>query len=214
MEYLILVFKMGDNESNLNHEEKKLLLKDYNHRINNDLQALLAFIKLQRRFGIDKDEIINSSCVTVASISAIQNIMYNTEHEENFISINEFCEEFMRILNEYYSEFNIGFSYEIENDFYIRSKKVFHFMFLINEMINLSLDFSFKENDEKKINFNLEKNGEECSLIYSDNGSGFKESLKESDFRNLLFDQLVKQIDGNIESSDNNSIVSINFSSK
>ena len=214
MEYLILVFKMGDNESNLNHEEKKLLLKDYNHRINNDLQALLAFIKLQRRFGIDKDEIINSSCVTVASISAIQNIMYNTEHEENFISINEFCEEFMRILNEYYSEFNIGFSYEIENDFYIRSKKVFHFMFLINEMINLSLNFSFKENDEKKINFNLEKNGEECSLIYSDNGSGFKESLKESDFRNLLFDQLVKQIDGNIESSDNNSIVSINFSSK
>lgn len=125
MEYLILVFKMGDNESNLNHEEKKLLLKDYNHRINNDLQALLAFIKLQRRFGIDKDEIINSSCVTVASISAIQNMMYNTEHEENFISINEFCEEFMRILNEYYSEFNIGFSYEIENDFYIRSKKYF-----------------------------------------------------------------------------------------
>lgn len=87
-------------------------------------------------------------------------------------------------------------------------------MFLINEMINLSLDFSFKENDEKKINFNLEKNGEECSLIYSDNGSGFKESLKESDFRNLLFDQLVKQIDGNLESSDNNSIVSIKFSSK
>ena len=47
--------------TNLSPDEKRSLLKEYNHRINNDLQALLAFIKLQRRFGIDNDEIINSS---------------------------------------------------------------------------------------------------------------------------------------------------------
>lgn len=34
--------------ANFNPDEKRLLLKDYNHRLNNDLQAVLAFIKLKK----------------------------------------------------------------------------------------------------------------------------------------------------------------------
>ena len=84
-------------------------------------------------------------------------------------------------------------------------------MFLLNEMINFSIDFSLNDNLEKKISFNLEKTGEECLLTYSDNGSGIKDTISESNSRNLLFEQLIKQIDGTLESSDENSIVSIKF---
>lgn len=197
--------------TNINPDEKRALLRDFNHRINNDLQALLAFIKLQRRFGIDNEEILNSSCVSIASISAIQNLMYNTDDAEGLISINEFFEDFIKILNEYYAKFNIGFSKEIENDFLMHPKKTFHLMFLVNEMINLSIDFSFKDDSEKKISFKVEKNGEECLLTYSDNGSGIKEIISESDMRTLLFEQSVKQINGTVE-SDSNSTISIKFS--
>ena len=61
--------------ANFNPDEKRLLLKDYNHRLNNDLQAVLAFIKLKKRFGIDDDEIVTFSCVSIASLSAIQNLI-------------------------------------------------------------------------------------------------------------------------------------------
>lgn len=196
---------------NLDSDEKRLLLKEYNHRVNNDLQVLLAFIKLQKRLGIDKDEIINSSCISIASISLIQNMMYKTDNSKNYISIDEFINDYIIILNDNYSEFNIDFYNEIENDFIMNPKKVFHIMFLLNEMINFSIDFSLNDNLEKKISFNLEKTGEECLLTYSDNGSGIKDTISESNSRNLLFEQLIKQIDGTLESSDENSIVSIKF---
>ena len=198
--------------TNLNPDEKRSLLKEYNHRINNDLQALLAFIKLQRRFGIDNEEIINSSCVSIASISAIQNMMYDTDDDENYISTRGFFEDFIKILNEYYSQFNIKFSNEIKTDFNIHPKKMFHLMFLINEMINLSVNFSFEEGAQSEISLNLEKTGKKCLLTYSDNGSGIKETISESSRRTVLFEQLIKQIDGTLESSDSNSIISIEFS--
>ena len=121
-------------------------------------------------------------------------------------------EDFIKILNEYYSKFNIQFSNEIKTDFYIHPKKMFHLMFLINEMINLSINFSFEESTQNQISFNLEKNEDKCLLTYSDNGSGIKETISESSRRTVLFEQLIKQIDGTLESSDSNSIISIEFS--
>lgn len=197
---------------NLNPDEKRLILNDYNHRINNDLQALLAFIKLQKRFEIDDDEIINFSCISIASISLIQNMMYNTDDEENFIGVSEFFEGFIKILNDNLSKFNILFSGDVENDFDMNPKKMFHLMFLINEMINLSIDVSFDENQKKEIQFAIEKKGHDCLLTYSDNGSGIKETISESRTRSFLFMPLIKQIDGNLESSDENSLIRIKFS--
>lgn len=197
--------------TDLNPDEKRLLLKNFNHRLNNDLQEVLALIKLKKRFNIDKDEIINFSCVSIASMSSIQNLMYNTNHESDYISTSEFFDDFVKILNDYYSKSNIEFSSEIE-DFYASPKKVFQLMLLVNEMLSLSLDFSFNDELEKKISFNLEKIGEKCLLTYSDNGSGIKETISESSRRTVLFEQLIKQIDGSLESSDSNSIISIEFS--
>lgn len=197
--------------TDLNPDEKRLLLKNFNHRLNNDLQEVLALIKLKKRFNIDKDEIINFSCVSIASMSSIQNLMYNTNHESDYISTAEFFDDFVKILNDYYSKSNIEFSNEIE-DFYASPKKVFQLMLLVNEMLSLSLDFSFNDELEKKISFNLEKIGEKCLLTYSDNGSGIKETISESSRRTVLFEQLIKQIDGSLESSDSNSIISIEFS--
>lgn len=198
--------------ANFNPDEKRLLLKDYNHRLNNDLQAVLAFIKLKKRFGIDDDEIVTFSCVSIASLSAIQNLMYNSDNSENLISANEFFEEFIKILNDYYSKFNLRFFNELKTDFYIDPKKIFHLMLLINEMVNLSINFSFNDDSEHNISFNLEKIGEECLLTYSDNGSGIKGTISESNMRTALFEQLVKQIDGVSEPSDANSTISIRFS--
>ena len=196
--------------TDLNPDEKRLLLKNFNHRLNNDLQEVLALIKLKKRFNIDKDEIINFSCVSIASMSSIQNLMYNTNHESDYISTAEFFDDFVKILNDYYSKSNIEFSSEIE-DFYASPKKVFQLMLLVNEMLSLSLDFSFNDELEKKISFNLEKIGEEGLLTYSDNGSGIKEIISGSEIRAVLFEQLIKQIDGTLESSDSDSSISIKF---
>ena len=196
--------------TDLNPDEKRLLLKNFNHRLNNDLQEVLALIKLKKRFNIDKDEIINFSCVSIASMSSIQNLMYNTNHESDYISTAEFFDDFVKILNDYYSKSNIEFSNEIE-DFYASPKKVFQLMLLVNEMLSLSLDFSFNDELEKKISFNLEKIGEEGLLTYSDNGSGIKEIISESDIRAVLFEQLIKQVDGTLESSDSDSVISVKF---
>lgn len=193
-----------------NSNQSRLILKNYNHRLNNDLQALLAFIKIQRRFEIDNDEILNFTCVSIASISVIQNLMYDAD-DEKLISTDEFLEGFIKILEDHYSKLNIGFSSEIEQDFLLNPKKMFQLMFLINQMVNQSIAFSFEGDSQNKINFNLEKNEDECLLTYSDNGSGIKEEISGSDIGGVLFEQLLKQIDGTLESSDDNSTILIKF---
>ena len=82
---------------------------------------------------------------------------------------------FLKSLSKF-SIFNLRFFNELKTDFYIDPKKIFHLMLLINEMVNLSINFSFKDDSEHNISFNLEKIGEECLLTYSDDGSGIKEN--------------------------------------
>lgn len=199
-----MVFKME------NPDEKRLILREYNHRLNNDLQALLAFIKIQRRFEIDDDEIINFTCISIASISSIQNLMYNAE-DANLISTYEFLEDFIKILNDQYVRSGIGFSTQVKQDFLLNPKRMFQLMFILNEMINQSIAFSFEGDSQNMISFNLERVEEECLLTYSDNGLGIKEEISGSSIRGVLFEQLLKQIDGTLESSQDNSTILIRF---
>lgn len=201
------------NSNNLNSNEKKILLKEFNHELNNNLQFLLAFIKLQKRFGIDDDEIINSTCVSIASISLIQNEKCNLDNEDGLILIKDFFKDYLGILNEYYSKFNIGFSIEIEEDFCLKTKKLFHLISLINELINLSIDYTFNDSidNDNKISINIKRNLGDGLLVYSDNGLGIKKFLSSSNLRNLLFEQLLKQIGGNLEFSDDDSLFTIKF---
>lgn len=199
------------NSNNLNSNEKKILLKEFNHELNNNLQFLLAFIKLQKRFGIDDDEIINSTCVSIASISLIQNKKYNLDNEDGLILIKDFFKDYLGILNEYYSKFNIDFSIEIEEDFYSKTKKLFHLISLINELINLSIDYTFNNSIENKISINIKRNLDDGLLVYSDSGLGIKKFLSSSNLRNSLIEQLIKQIDGSLEFSDDDSLFTIKF---
>lgn len=199
------------NSNNLNSNEKKILLKEFNHELNNNLQFLLAFIKLQKRFGIDDDEIINSTCVSIASISLIQNKKYNLDNEDGLILIKDFFKDYLGILNEYYSKFNIDFSIEIEEDFYLKTKKLFHLISLINELINLSIDYTFNNSIENKISINIKRNLDDGLLVYSDSGLGIKKFLSSSNLRNSLIEQLIKQIDGSLEFSDDDSLFTIKF---
>lgn len=199
------------NSNNLNSNEKKILLKEFNHELNNNLQFLLAFIKLQKRFGIDNNEIINSTCVSIASISLIQNKKYNLDNEDGLILIKDFFKDYLGILNEYYSKFNIDFSIEIEEDFYLKTKKLFHLISLINELINLSIDYTFNNSIENKISINIKRNLDDGLLVYSDSGLGIKKFLSSSNLRNSLIEQLIKQIDGSLEFSDDDSLFTIKF---
>lgn len=190
------------------HDEKRAVLKKFNHRLNNDIQALLAFMKLQKRFGIDDEEIVNFSYVSIASVSAIQNLMYYSD--DGLVGSGEFFGEFIKILNDHYIRSGIAFSNESEADVRIKPKETFHLMMLLNEMIDLSMEFSFSEVSSKKITFKTEEVDGGCLLTYSDNGSGIAPVLSESKMRKILFDQLVNQIDGTAEYPDDNT-VSIRF---
>ncbi|WP_407375365.1 histidine kinase dimerization/phosphoacceptor domain -containing protein [Methanobrevibacter sp.] len=188
--------------ANLNPDERRAVLKQFNHRINNDLQALLAFIKLKQRFGVDNAEILNFSSVSIASISAIQNQMYYAD-DESEISAGEFLNEFKKVLDDNYSRSNVEFSYNIKSDFSMHPKTIFHMMFLLNEMVSLTLSTG----ECTKIGFELEKNENDCILTYSD--TGIKETLSGSDMRKLLFEQSLKQIRGILLSD--NPVISIRF---
>lgn len=79
----------------------------------------------------------------------------------------------------------------------------------LEDLGNLSINFSFENDLENKISFNLEKTYDECLFNYFDNGFGIKEVISESSSRTIFVNQLIKQIEGTVQSHE--TFISIRF---
>ena len=75
---------------------------------------------------MDNDEILNFSCVSISSVSAIQNMMYDSDDDESRIGTAGFFESLKKILDDHYARSNVRFTNETADDFLMNPKKMFH----------------------------------------------------------------------------------------
>jgi len=183
--------------------KNKLLLKEVNHRVKNNMQMVSSLLELQTSHVNDD----NSKKALKSSISRIRALGY--AHQElyknddySFVFIHDYLK---LIVDQLCHNLDCSVTLDIDTSFQMQIEKAQSLGFIINELITNSVKHAWKEGGFKRIDIKLFNDKKNARLIYKDNGKGFPENFEYSKQKSLgstLISSFVsRQLGGQIEMS-------------
>lgn len=185
------------------NDQKTTMLKEIHHRVKNNLHIVNSLLRIQSS-KIEDEHIVQMFKKTqrrVLSMAILHEKMYQSENLKN-LNAKEHFESLIRDLVDTY-----GINKNIELDVSITPVKftmdtLLPLGLIINELINNSLKYAFKEKEKGKISIHIKttKRKGYYELIIGDDGIGIKEgqSLKSNQIGANLVYAFVKQLKGTI----------------
>ena len=171
--------------------ENILLLKEMHHRVKNNLQVMSSILSLQKNYFNDDllKKVLDQSISRIKTMALIHESLYS---KNNLEKIN---------LKIYFEQL---FSYHLDNlpsvtldlklpNISLSIEKMMPLGMIINELISNSLKHAFEKERNPKITFLIRENKSELTVLYSDNGSGYANDVKNSfglDLINTLIQDL------------------------
>ncbi|MEK6256194.1 MAG: PAS domain S-box protein [Chloroflexota bacterium] len=185
-------------------EEKEVLIKEIHHRVKNNLQIISSLLYLQSKRTEDENSIsiLRDSQNRVKAMALIHEKLYQSSDLAN-VDLGEYLEGIVRSLFQTYgtSRENIKLDIQVAG-INMGVEMAIPCGMIVNELVSNALKHAFNEDAKGKISINVvnPKTGE-CTLILSDNGTGFPADL---DFKNTnslglqLVNNLVSQLNGEL----------------
>lgn len=209
----ILKYKIGrleDKNSMLNKSlnDKELLLKEFHHRVKNNLQLVLSILSIQANDcpDISVNELLDKCHYRISSIALIHQNLYMTGNL-NKVDFQTYTEELVTNIIKSFS--NIDFiRHEIftnNNQFNLQTS--ISLGLIISELASNSIKHAFKDNIAGVIYIEINRldNNSSFELIFGDNGCGTNDLIlveKATSFGLELVELLVSQLNGNITKID------------
>lgn len=192
-----------EEELNEINNENVILLQEVHHRVRNNLQLILSFLNLDKRFGVKTaDEIINSTLSRVTSMS----ITYQQAYENDKISLINFGDFIENNINKFlniYEVEGIETILDVDKDISVCPNVFSPLTLIFNELLSNSVNYAYEEDQDKKLFITLKKIDDDTAyLIIEDNGKGLDESIDINSSKTLgftLIKLLSHQVDGKIE---------------
>ncbi len=178
--------------------EKDLLYQELNHRVKNNLQMILALIKLQ----ISKTHLQQTKGeleVTKNRINSISTLYekLNINSAEHNLSTFEYTQSIVQSFSPNFAK-NIQVHYAIEYDLKVDS--LVYYGLILNELVTNAMKYAFEGVyiNEKIIMISLKKKDQLLSLIIEDNGRGYQEKREGSLGLEIVNTLVTKQLFGTI----------------
>ncbi len=184
--------------------DKEILLQEIHHRVKNNLQIIVSLLKLQSKHIFDQRdlEIFNNSRSRVETMSLIHEKLYKSKDISN-INFDTYIRELASYLLKAYKVQQEDIELVINaNNVKLGIDTAIPCGLIINELIINIFKFAFPAGRKGKIEITVAKEGDDVTLIVSDDGVGLPPDfdLSKSDSLGLqLVDTLIKQLDGNVE---------------
>ena len=195
------------------NKENEILLKEIHHRVKNNLQIIASLLNLQSNSITDQNTLdaVEESRNRVNSMALIHQKLYQgdnlaaIEMKDYFETIGQaIIESFGEKANRVKLEVSMS---EIEFDL----DTAIPIGLITNELITNSLKHAFTENDHGKVSIKMEKEENNLiQLVIADNGKGTLSSdneKNESGFGSLLVNLLTSQLNGQLERSASDGMV-------
>ena len=191
-------------------DENKLLLKELNHRVNNNIALILSLVKFQY-YEIDdpkykeKFQSLEHRIKTIAA--AHEQLLYDRENldGENY-DVQEYLSKITNALLEI-SIKNVQVNLEIRN-IKLNIDTMLPIGILINELMSNSLKHAIFEN-ELIIEIQINLHQSEIEIMYKDSGTIFKETTKTKSLGVNIINSMVKQLKGSIQRKGSEYIISL-----
>lgn len=181
-------------------EQNKLLLKELNHRVNNNLALILSLVKFQY-YEIDepkykdKFQSLEHRIKTIAA--AHEQLLYNKENVEgeNY-DVQEYLSKITNALIEISTK-NIQLNLDAKN-INLNIDTMLPIGILINELMSNSLKHAII-NDKLIIDFKITLQKSNISIIYKDSGTTFIEKTNTKSLGISIINSMVKQLKGTLK---------------
>lgn len=187
------------------YNEVELLIRESNHRMKNNLNLLLRFISLEKRFNKeDPEKIIEHSIGRIESLSILHEKLYNADNLKD-INVKEYLNSLSIELDSLFSaEGNIINYGSNDEDLVLSSEKLIPLSLMLTELLINSFKYAFDDYDvdDKIIDIYIGKFDDKIMLHYSDNGKGLPDGFDPSKNKGLgwmIIQALSDQLDGEYE---------------
>jgi PAS domain S-box-containing protein len=183
---------------------KEFYIREIHHRVKNSLQLLLSIVSIQNTSNksYSAEEIIEGVSNRIRTISSLHDALYQ-KTDKDTVELKEYLDNTFRSAVSTISQ-NINFEV-IGDDINLNIESCTHLGLVFNELITNSMKHAWPEgNKENKIiNITTKLNGNNCNLIYKDNGIGFQLKHDSDGLGKLLIPLLIEQqLNGSILESD------------
>ena len=213
-----LIEEQKDNEIKLNTlvakktnnleialEEKKILLRELNHRVKNNMQTIISLIRLQN--DEIEDSKINMLLSTIQNRISAMSHLHELLYRKDTITFVNAYEYFERIVFEIQQSFEHDIEVEYDTNCTLSSESAIYCGLIINELLTNSFKYAFDENESGFIKIVFFKKDNEYSLLYTDNGKGYDSTIKKESLGLILIETLTKkQLKAQLDINSNNGV--------
>jgi two-component sensor histidine kinase len=184
--------------------EQKILLKEVQHRVKNNLAIISSLINLQGEKTKDEyhRSLFQESRNRLDSIAKVHQMLYTSDSYKS-VNLKQYLEEIILNLRESFSAAHreIEVVTHIEN-IVLDVSTAIPLALILNEVVTNSYKHAFKDVKEGKIEVTLTEVENKIKLVVKDNGSGFdSEAAGKSSLGFHILDGLVEQIDATLNYS-------------
>lgn len=195
-----LLFYLLNRKNRQISQQNALLVKEQNHRFNNNLQTISSLLTLKSNelATHDAKTVLDESKLLIQSISSLQSKLYSADKLVS-VDLQHLIPE---IVTEVITAFNVP---QVKTNFDIKSIVVYaddalSLSLIFTELSINACKYAFTNHQNPTLNVSIKNNQETIQFTFSDNG---KEPIPETSTQNFglfLIRSLVKQLRGTYKS--------------
>jgi two-component sensor histidine kinase/FixJ family two-component response regulator len=184
-------------------EQNKLLLREIQHRVKNNLRTVYGLLDLQSKYIRDEKVLkaLHESQNRIKAMALVHEILYQSP-EITKIDLDTYVKTLGKNLFEFYGIKEKEFSLQTDiPEIFLGVNSAIPVGLIINELMSNALKHAFPDRNKWEIFIRVRKKNHTISMIFRDNGIGIPKDLNWRDTKSLglrMVFSLVEQMKGNI----------------
>lgn len=205
-------------------ETLTVLLREVNHRVKNNLSALIGILHMEEERAAKQGEkgyirLLQEVNSRIQGLATVHSMLSAGNWQP--LEISKLGEQIIQSVLK-----GLPFDKEVnlkvdKTNIKISSNQAHHLTLVINELATNSIKYGLSDGKESIICMNIEENNGNILIIFRDNGPGYPDSIIQGDFSNasigfeLIRGIVTQSLDGNLVlRNDNGAITEILFASE
>jgi len=203
---------------------QEVLLREVNHRVKNNLYALMGMLYkekdvFERKCEKNQSDFIDDIISRINSLSTVHSLLSASKWEP--LNLPDLCYDLVERIVE---SISVKRSVSIEitpGDITVNSTQAHNLALVINEIITNSIKYAQSAKEKLLITIEIKSDRKNIYLMIKDNGIGFSQSFLDSNFKNtgigfeLIFGIVKESLGGTVSvKNDNGAVFNIVFKEK
>ncbi|WP_180355937.1 sensor histidine kinase [Aliirhizobium smilacinae] len=181
-------------------ERNRFLLREIHHRVKNNLQAVLALVRLQRL----PPEVRDDMGRRIGAMIAVHEQIYNTDQFEEV----EVAPYATRLISDIASGYDMPVKLDLDlAPIALDRDQALPLGMIINEVVSNAFKYAFAGRSEGTLTVRLLQDGDDLTMTIRDDGPGIAEDGRTTGMGTKLISSFVRQLGGKSELRNDNGAV-------